>query len=243
MGVSASHTHSKRVTSRLVIMGSAAVLAVYGAGYLRTSAAANRLATSEMQRIVAPAPARVAEPLAPAPIVTKSALEPAAAPVKSVETLPRPPSQATEVRHDPPAATAPVTPTSQPVPVAPPTTDVVLPVAPVTSTPVVAAVPPVAVPVAPTPAPPPPSPYKDGSFFGWGTSRHGDIQATVVIEGGKILSATITGCYTRYPCSRIAVLPPQVVERQSAEVDYVSRATDSTYAFYYAVLEALAKAK
>src|SRR5262249_18527212 len=97
-------------------------------------------------------------------------------------------------------------------------------------------------PVAP-PAPPPAPLFKDGTYSGWGSSRHGDIQATVVVEAGKIVSATITSCYTRSPCSRIAALPPEVVERQSAEVDYVSRATDSTYAFYYAILEAISKAK
>ena len=39
------------------------------------------------------------------------------------------------------------------------------------------------------------------------------------------------------------MLPPQVVTRQSAEVDYVSGATQSTNAFYYGIVEALAKAK
>jgi uncharacterized protein with FMN-binding domain len=38
-------------------------------------------------------------------------------------------------------------------------------------------------------------------------------------------------------------LPPEVAQRQSPEVDYVSRATQSTNAFYYAVVEALGKAK
>jgi len=85
--------------------------------------------------------------------------------------------------------------------------------------------------------------WKDGTYFGWGTSRHGDIQAQVVIEGGRIASATIAQCLTRYSCSVIAKLPPQVAERQSPEVDYVSGATQSTNAFYYGVVEALSKAK
>ena len=34
-----------------------------------------------------------------------------------------------------------------------------------------------------------------------------------------------------------------VAQRQSPEVDYVSGATQSTNAFYYAVVEALSKAK
>ena len=97
---------------------------------------------------------------------------------------------------------------------------------------------PPAVPVAP------PQPrYIDGTYSGWGTCRHGDIQATVVVEGGRIASAAITQCLTRYSCSWISMLPPQVVSRQSAEVDYVSGATESTNAFYYAIVEALSKAK
>ena len=65
----------------------------------------------------------------------------------------------------------------------------------------------------------------------------------MVIQGGKIVSSVISQCLTRYPCSRVAHLVPQVVERQSANVDYVSGATQSTYAFYDAIVEALSKAK
>lgn len=97
-------------------------------------------------------------------------------------------------------------------------------------------------PAAP-PTPPPAGPYKDGTYLGWGTCRHGDIQASVLIEGGRIASAAIAQCLTRYSCSWIADLPPQVVSRQSAEVDFVSGATQSTNAFYYAIAEALSKAK
>lgn len=85
--------------------------------------------------------------------------------------------------------------------------------------------------------------YKDGMFIGWGTSRHGDIQATVMIKEGKIVGAVISECLTQYSCSWISMLPQQVLDRQSAEVDFVSGATQSTNAFYYAVLNALKKAK
>lgn len=97
--------------------------------------------------------------------------------------------------------------------------------------------------VAVAPVAPPKPVYKDGTYYGWGTSRHGDIQAAVVIQDGRIASATIAQCLTRYSCSVIAKLPPQVAERQSPETDYVSGATQSTNAFYYAVVEALSKAK
>jgi uncharacterized protein with FMN-binding domain len=85
--------------------------------------------------------------------------------------------------------------------------------------------------------------WKDGTYLGWGTSRHGDIQAAVTIEAGRIASATIAQCLTRYSCSVIDKLPPEVPQRQSADVDYVSGATQSANAFYQAVVEALGKAK
>ena len=88
-----------------------------------------------------------------------------------------------------------------------------------------------------------PAAYKDGVYSGWGTSRHGDIQAYVEIKGGKITSAFISECLTQYSCSWIVKLPPQAVERQSAEIDFVSGATQSSNALYYAIVDALKKAK
>ena len=85
--------------------------------------------------------------------------------------------------------------------------------------------------------------WKDGTFSGWGFSRHGNIEATVVIEAGRIVRAFISQCRTRYSCGVIDTLPPQVVERQGPDVDYVSGATESADAFYEAVAAALGKAK
>jgi uncharacterized protein with FMN-binding domain len=85
--------------------------------------------------------------------------------------------------------------------------------------------------------------WKDGAYKGWGYSRHGDIEAEVVIEEGRILSASISQCRTRYSCNVISRLPPEVPERQSPDVDYVSGATQSADAFYQAVVAALALAK
>ena len=85
--------------------------------------------------------------------------------------------------------------------------------------------------------------YKDGIYTGWGTSRHGDIESRVEISNGRIVSASIAQCLTRYSCSWISALPGQVVTRQSADVDFVSGATESTNAFYYGIQEALKKAK
>ena len=99
---------------------------------------------------------------------------------------------------------------------------------------------------APSAPAPPPQPktamYKDGTYYGWGSCRHGDIQASVTIQDGRIASAAITQCLTRYSCSWISALPGQVVKRQSPEVNYVSGASQSTDAFYGAIVSALAKA-
>jgi len=69
------------------------------------------------------------------------------------------------------------------------------------------------------------------------------MEVAVDIFEGRILSATIKQCLTQYSCSVISAIIPQVAARQSAEVDYVTRATQSSNAFYYAVVEALKKAK
>ncbi len=84
--------------------------------------------------------------------------------------------------------------------------------------------------------------YKDGTYTGMGSSRHGSIQATVVVKSGSIVSANVTGCGTRYPCSKVNSLVSQVVSRQSAPVNYVSGATDSSSAYTQAVQNALAQA-
>jgi uncharacterized protein with FMN-binding domain len=211
----------KRVANNLVALSSAAVLAVYSAGYLRTRAAAERLAgAAGPPRTVLPDPRSVAAP----PEAERPATPAPPAPRTAARTRPKPPAK---------VAASP-----KPAPVETPTASPVSPPA------AVAAAPAEVKPPEPEPKPEPkPAPYKDGTYYGWGTSRHGDIQAAVVIERGRITSASIAQCLTRYSCSWIAALPPQVVSRQSAEVDFVSGATQSTNAFYYAVLEALALAK
>ena len=215
---------NKRVANSLVALSSAAVLAVYAAGYERTKAAANRFAVQAEER----RPASVPSPVVPATNQSESGLRPEA-PTKAEEpakivrprTTPRP--EAKKAAAEPTTAT----------PIQAPSAQIVEP-------------PPVVV-ALPEPPPPPPAPakpvYKDGTYLGWGTSRHGDIQAQVVIEDGRIKAATIAQCLTRYSCNVISNLPPQVAQRQSPETDYVSGATQSTNAFYFAVVEALSKAK
>jgi uncharacterized protein with FMN-binding domain len=100
-----------------------------------------------------------------------------------------------------------------------------------------------AAPTAPTPAAPATQAgYKDGTYTGQGTSRRGGVEVSILVQGGQIASVTITQSTLQYPLRDIAGLPAQVVQRQSAQVDTVSRATYSSQAFRGAVAQALSRA-
>jgi uncharacterized protein with FMN-binding domain len=83
---------------------------------------------------------------------------------------------------------------------------------------------------------------KDGTYTGQGSSRRGDVWVNVDVHSGRIATVTITRSTLQYPLRDIAGLPDQVVQRQSAQVDIVSRATYSSQAFRTAVSQALSKA-
>ena len=232
MAPKAGGSSGGKVANRLVALSSAAVLAVYSAGYLRTRSAAERLLAAERPRVVIPEFAPAASPASsrrglqsPLPRRQRRPRRPHHQALRRSRPAPaRSPKPAAKAaigrRHDAGTVTragetpSAATPTPTPAPIAEP---------------------------SPTPSPAPQ--WKDGTFSGWGTSRHGDIEATVVIEAGRIVNAYISQCWTRYSCSWVAHLQGQVVSRQSPEVDYVSGATQSTNAFYYAVVQALSKAK
>lgn len=85
--------------------------------------------------------------------------------------------------------------------------------------------------------------YKDGNYTGTGVGPHGGMTVAVAVEGGRITSVEITACNTRWPCSRISELPSRVLAAQSAQVQYVTRATDSSVAFVRAISAALEQAR
>jgi len=243
---------NKKVANSLVALSSAAVLAVYSAGYQRTKAAADRFERmAASRRHAAPATAHAAT--APGPVVasrpapdagvsharTAAAGTPGVAPSIPVALPagPAPPGAASPsvvpgARTDTPTAQASGATEPQVAPVAP--------------------APPVAEPpqaenagsaeTAPI-TPPPRGRFKDGTYQGRGSCIHGDIQAEIVVKNGRIATATISSCETRYSCDWLDPILPQVVTRQSAFVDYVSGATDSTDAFSAAVTDALLKAQ
>jgi uncharacterized protein with FMN-binding domain len=232
---------NQKVANKLVVMSSAAVLAVYAAGYVRTRPAADRLAQQTVERSLAreaPANDAASENSAAAPIPAASAhpepkritseapkLVASSAPVKAIVPAPN--------------AEAAPSPAETPAPVSAPVSTPVASITPIAPQPAEA---PAAVPT-PAPAAPAQIAWKDGKYVAWGGSRHGDIEATVVIESGRIVSAEISNCQTRYPCDIIDKLPPQVVKRQSPNVDRVGGATESADAFYSAVFFALKQAQ
>jgi uncharacterized protein with FMN-binding domain len=208
---------SKKIANSLVTASCAGVLAVYIAGYTRTQHAADRFAAQVAER--RPLMHDTSMPPTPLPFL---APEPTAARVTAMPK-PLPPAVPAKPAEMPPVET-PVVAMPEPVKLAEPA--------------------PIPEPKAEEKPVPPPAPvWKDGTYTGWGYSRHGNIEASVIIEGGRIASATISQCRTRYSCSVIEKLPPQVAERQSPDVDYVSGATQSADAFYGAVVAALGKAK
>jgi uncharacterized protein with FMN-binding domain len=245
---------NKNAANSLVSTSCAAVLAVYVAGYVRTQSAADRLAAQVAERRVAvPDPPRTASPIAEVGATAPNA--PVGAP-SAPATIPSNPTRDAAgkrslITSSEPITTEPITTANAPGGAA----EALPAELPAPSPPVAVIALPESIQAAEPPAPaaehktevapvaPPASMWRDGTYTGWGYSRHGDIEAAVVIEGGRIASATISQCRTRYSCSVIDRLPPQVAQRQSPDVDYVSGATQSADAFYGAVVAALGKAK
>ena len=204
MGMSQEGHDSKsaRKSQRsLIALSSAAVLAIYSAGYYRTKSAADRFAVQAADHGPAlptadgtahltaaafggpapttaaafggpPAMASHADPVAASPAPGNSAapkemammtspVAPSAQPEAAKSEAPR-----TEAKSEAPAPVAAAAPVA----------------APVAPTPAPAAPAPAAVVAAAPAAAPAASAWKDGTYLGWGTCRHGDIQAQVVAE-------------------------------------------------------------
>jgi uncharacterized protein with FMN-binding domain len=213
---------SQRISNGLITLSSAAIVAIYVAGYHRTNPAAHRFDSQTSQQRTSATIATVVPPSAVNPATNPpGAASPSTAPAVK-RNNPRPSASA---RKTPPGNSPATSP-------APASTTAANPAASAG-----------AAPAAPR--------YKDGVYLAWGSCPHGDIEVSVSIEGGKIASTAISQCLTRYSCGWIAPkipggglpdLPSQVVERQSPKVDYVSGATESSYAFADAVAAALSKA-
>lgn len=92
--------------------------------------------------------------------------------------------------------------------------------------------------------------YKDGSFTGsLADAFYGYVQVMAIVKGGRITDVQ----FLRYPNDQrnsVAInqqampyLTQEAVQAQSAEVDVISGATDTSYAFRQSLTAALAGAK
>lgn len=246
-------TGKGRVSNELVAASCAAVLAVYAAGYWRTRDAARSLDTqAQLRRSASPVLREVpAPPVAADAVPVEQAGElpvlPEPQPEPQPEVAGTPPPHLTEAASPPAAAVElPVAPASPAAPASP--VEVTSPVA--AQPPRVAAAGEILTPAAGTAVSgiaaaetTPAAPYwRDGTYSGWGTSRHGDIKSQVVIREGRIVEAGILSCETRWPCDVISSIIDQPVARQSPDVDRVSRATESANAYYFSLVNALSEA-
>ena len=252
---------NRKVANSLVTLSSAAILVVYAAGFMKTRAAAAKLeeASNDRERRPSmPAPPTAGETRTPDRIEPPTRPETKTAAALTSPVMPKPEAGPATAATMPTATT--VTAATAATPAAQDKTHTA---ATETSAPATAAEPATSAPAAgttpDTSAPHtatkseekekpagllwPKEHYNDGTFLGWGTSRHGDIQASVTVKDGRIVATSIAQCWTRYSCSWVAHLPGQVLTRQGPEVDYVSGATQSANAFYWAVVDALNKAK
>ncbi len=102
----------------------------------------------------------------------------------------------------------------------------------------------------PTPIPAPKGAYKDGSYTGpVADAFYGKIQVAVVIQGGKI-SKIDTPIYPNDPGETsyvsghaLPILKQEAISAQSANVDVVSGATQTSEGFKESLTAALAQAK
>lgn len=238
-----------RRSTRLIALSGAAIVAVYAAGYARTEAAARQLAAPPMAAVSATTSTSTltagvtssAADSATAPAATPPASSSTVTPTTTVVSPYYGDDGSSRERHEregsddgaPAVPSATVTPPAATPPAPAPTAPVAV-TAPATQ--------PAAAPPAPSSTAAQQGQYKNGTYTAIGYGQHGPVEVQVVVQGGKVVSADISRCGTRYSCSVIAALPGEVVARQSAQVDFVSGATASSIAYQQAVAQALAQA-
>lgn len=87
--------------------------------------------------------------------------------------------------------------------------------------------------------------YKDGTYTGTGKGNGGEIKVSVVVEGGNVISVELTDHHETpgiYENAESEVVNA-IIRTQSAEVDVVTGATNSSNGIKEAVANALADAK
>jgi uncharacterized protein with FMN-binding domain len=91
--------------------------------------------------------------------------------------------------------------------------------------------------------------FKDGEYTGPATDfLYGNIQVKATISGGKLTDVEFLQYPTHHESARIneyamPILKQEAIQAQSARVDVVSRATDTSYAFMQSLAAALREAQ
>ena len=93
--------------------------------------------------------------------------------------------------------------------------------------------------------PEPAATYKDGDYEGVGKGVHGEVKVAVKVAGGQISEVKVISHNETEGVGSVAVdmLPGEIVNAQSANVEMVSGATVTSKAIADAVNSALDKAK
>ena len=102
---------------------------------------------------------------------------------------------------------------------------------------------------SPAPTPTPGGQYKDGKYIGTAADAfYGNVQVVATVSGGKLSNVQ----FLQYPNDRshsieinqyaLPILRREAIQAQNANVDIVSGATDSSYAFQQSLQSALSQA-
>ncbi len=80
----------------------------------------------------------------------------------------------------------------------------------------------------------------DGTYVGTSVGMQGDLSVELVVEGGKITTATVTQTSETPSIARVALerLPQQIVEHQTTDLDTVTGATLASNAIMRAAKDA-----
>lgn len=218
-----------KMDKKWVVLCSAAITAVYAAGYMTTPGqASSQEALPSYMASSSPSPAGA---LSPSLLPTASAAPSSGQTVAPSATPTAKPSQQAAQGNQ---ARASVQPSASPQQKPSATTQTAAPQSQSGS----AAAPTASASVAPSGAA-----YKDGTYTGSGSNRRGSIEVTVTIKNGKITTVDVSRYAMHYSQKDIADLPQEVITNQSAKVKNVSGATYSVQAFQGAVESALSKAQ
>ncbi len=85
--------------------------------------------------------------------------------------------------------------------------------------------------------------YKDGTYIGIGQGKNPDLKVSVTVKDGKIANVEIVSNNETKGKEALNVVPKEIVDKQSTDVDVVSGATMTSKGIMAAVNDALNQSK